>query len=368
MLAFPMKHISLLKFSFRRQIVFNALSNLSDDNMTTHFYKGDAPFPEIPGLRFRNFKGPEDYSNVADVRNASKEEDNLEGTLTVEDLENAWSHLTNCDPEKDILIVEKDGEAIGTGRNFWIKEHSGPHRYVFYAQLKPEWRGKGIRKAMVSHFENRLSEIAKNHKSDEKFYEVTILETENEMKAILENAGYEIARYGANMVRPNLEDIPNLELPKGLELRRPEPKDYKRIFMAHIDAFRESWGFSEHDWDEEFVKFKNGKLFQPELWQIAWDADVVAGQVKPFILEDENEEMGRKRAYIEFISTSKPYRRKGLARALIAKALRRVKEEGMEEAALGVDTENVHGALDLYRKLGFRKDKLWITYRKPLPT
>jgi len=62
--------------------------------------------------------------------------------------------------------------------------------------------------------------------------------------------------------------------------------------------------------------------------------------------------MRRRRGYTESISVRRPYRRRGLARALIAQSLHAVKERGMEEAALGVQTENIHGAFRLYESMG----------------
>jgi ribosomal protein S18 acetylase RimI-like enzyme len=46
--------------------------------------------------------------------------------------------------------------------------------------------------------------------------------------------------------------------------------------------------------------------------------------------------------------------------------LRLLKEQGMTEAALGVDTENISGALRLYESCGFRPVKGGALYRKPL--
>ena len=41
-------------------------------------------------------------------------------------------------------------------------------------------------------------------------------------------------------------------------------------------------------------------------------------------------------------------------------------EAGMTEAALGVDAENLSGALHLYRKMGFEEVKRGMTFHKPL--
>jgi ribosomal protein S18 acetylase RimI-like enzyme len=43
-----------------------------------------------------------------------------------------------------------------------------------------------------------------------------------------------------------------------------------------------------------------------------------------------------------------------------------LREQGMEEAALGVDAENPNGAQNLYASLGFREVQRYTIYRKPL--
>ena len=60
------------------------------------------------------------------------------------------------------------------------------------------------------------------------------------------------------------------------------------------------------------------------------------------------------------------YSRRGLARALIARSFRVLKERGMTEAALGVDAQNPNGALQLYESMGFRVAKRHTIFRKPL--
>ena len=83
-----------------------------------------------------------------------------------------------------------------------------------------------------------------------------------------------------------------------------------------------------------------------------------------FIRHDENEEYNRQRGYTETICVRRPWRRRGLARALIARSFSVLKEQGMTETALGVDTENQSGALRLYQSMGFRPVKRNSVYRK----
>ncbi|MCJ7470286.1 GNAT family N-acetyltransferase, partial [Candidatus Bathyarchaeota archaeon] len=73
-----------------------------------------------------------------------------------------------------------------------------------------------------------------------------------------------------------------------------------------------------------------------------------------------------KRGHVELISVQRPWRGKGIAKALIARSLKLLKERGMTEAALGVDAENPSGALNLYQKMGFQIEKRIVFYRKPI--
>ena len=61
--------------------------------------------------------------------------------------------------------------------------------------------------------------------------------------------------------------------------------------------------------------------FDPSLWRVAWQGDEVAGMVLSFINKDENEMYGRKRGYTENICVRRPWRKQGLAKALIALSL-----------------------------------------------
>jgi mycothiol synthase len=102
-------------------------------------------------------------------------------------------------------------------------------------------------------------------------------------------------------------------------------------------------------------------------WKVAWDGDQVAGMVRACIRSAENEQFGRQRGWVENISVRRPWRRRGLARALIGRhRITALRERGMTEGALGVDTENLSGALRLYESCGFVVSKREATWRKPL--
>ena len=74
----------------------------------------------------------------------------------------------------------------------------------------------------------------------------------------------------------------------------------------------------------------------------------------------------RKRGYTEGICTRRPWRKMGLARALLVQSMQMFKEMGMTETALSVDAENISGATRLYEGVGYRQVRQQVIYRKPL--
>ncbi len=166
-------------------------------------------------------------------------------------------------------------------------------------------------------------------------------------------------------MRPDLDNILDLPMPDGVEIRPVTPEMLSPIFDAHWEAFRGSWDFREVT-EEDAQQFVDDPMRDESMWKIAWVGDTVVGQVKSFINAEENTEVGYLRGYTEYISTHAQWRNKGIAGALLASSLRGLKARGMTEAALGVDTENSGGAFQLYTKLGFELRAYEAVYAKPL--
>lgn len=325
--------------------------------------------PSIPGLAFRRFRGADDYPGMLAIVLASAEADKIERADTLEDVARNYAHLVNSDPYQDMLFAEMNGEIIGYSRGFWRQEENGTRIYGSVGFLTPAWRRNGIGATMLHWIEDRLRAIAESHETmDTGELELMAEDSNAGLAAMSEKNNYKPIRYFVEMVRPDLENIPDFPLPEGLEVRPVLTEHYRALWEADQEAFRDHWGYSAPT-EEDYQGWLDNKIiFQPELWQIAWDTntDEIAGQVRTFINTAENEKYDRKRGYTEFISVRRPWRKRGLARALIVRSLRLQKERGMTESALGADSENVSGATRVYEDCGFRITKRNTLYRKPI--
>jgi len=320
----------------------------------------------VPGLVFRHYRGEEDIPAMVEIINRSNIVDGNDWLATVEETAANYKHMVNCDPYQDMIFAEVHGEPIGYSRCWWEEQLDGARSYAHFALLRPDWRGEGIRQAMLQFNETRLHEIAENHPVDGvKFLTSFASDGEMHWSELLQTEGYKPVRYFIKMIRPSLDDIPDCPLPENIEVRRGTHTEWRKIWEACREAFLDHWG--EREWtDEDFYAWTEQPNFDPTLFQIGWDGTEVAGGVLNFIDRPENEAYGRLRGYTEGIFVRRPWRGQGLAKALIARSLKMLKELGMTEAALGVDAENLSGALHLYRKMGFKEAMQHVTYRKPL--
>jgi len=323
--------------------------------------------PPIPGLSFRRYRGREEHPAMLRVYNAAHEGDGLEDVSTVEQFDLNYSTLVNCDPLRDIVLAEVDGELMAYARVFWTDQVDGSRSYENFGFIDPAWRQRGLGTAMHRRNEERLREIAAGHPEIQtKWLSSEGMETSVGNAALLAGSGYTPVRYFYDMVAPTLEGITPPPMPEGIEVRPVSTEQFRALWDASAEAFRDHWGepeATEADWE----RFRdNPEHVERPFWMIGWEGDDVAGVVTTTVPEEENRERGRKRVWVESVSVRRPWRRRGLAKALLARSLAAARDAGFTSAGLGVDAENPTGALGLYESLGFAPERTGIAYRKPL--
>lgn len=84
-----------------------------------------------------------------------------------------------------------------------------------------------------------------------------------------------------------------------------------------------------------------------------------------FIRPEENTRFNHQRGWTVNIGVRRPWRRRGLASALIAASPRELKARGMSEAALGVDADSLTDALGIYERMRFQVTQRETLRRKP---
>jgi len=339
------------------------MTTKSPNYPTTELRLADAP--AVPGLDFRRYRGPVDLPEMVRVANACHDADGVDEVVTIEGMTVEYANLTNSDPYHDAVLAEVEGRLVAYGRVEWEDENNGGRTYTSFGFVDPAWRRHGIGRAMLRENEGRLRGIAADHEHDRPRWLGSFGADRDESNTrLLLSEGYVVVRHFYDMVRPSLDDSEDFPLPEGLEVRPVSREGFRVVFEADAEAFRDHWGGIDAS-EAAFERWIGSPTFDRSLYIVAWDGDQIAGGVLNVIDPVENEERGHQRGLLDSVFTRRPWRRRGLARALIGRSFRALRERGMTSAALGVDAANPNEALALYESSGFVVHRSYSAYRKP---
>jgi GNAT superfamily N-acetyltransferase len=300
---------------------------------------------------------------------AARRADEWPETITVDQLANWYGNPTYVALDDALVIGEIEGTIVAFGRVELEDGTAGERIFHSFCYVDPDHRRRGLGRPMLRYNEARLREIAAGdpHRiaRGPRVFETWAPNDAPGATSLLLSEGYEPVRYFFDMIRPTLDDIPDVPLPDGLQLRPVRPDQYRRIFDGDIEAFQDHWGGIDGS-DAAYTRWTTSPDFEPAIWQVAWDGHEVAGAVINRIDELENTTNDYRRGWLDSVFVRRPWRRRGLARALIARSLAVHRERGMTSAALGVDADNPNEALRLYEGCGFRTHRRSTAYRKPM--
>lgn len=318
-------------------------------------------------LRIRRYAGPGDIGDLVRVANASFAAERVEEVWTVEGIGSWLGHASDqFDPARDVVVVELDGQIVAIGRVEWVDTRDGEYReYRVFGAVDPAFQRRGIGTALLAAMESHAGELASAHVHDRKPLLASFAPTGRPAEDLLRGADYEPARWFFDLVRPTLDGIVETPMPAGLEIRPVTPDQHEAIWRANREAFRDHWGGADESL-EQLQRILGDPDTDPTLWLIAWDGDEIAGGVWNAIRAAENEAHGLRRGWLDSVFTRRPWRRRGLAGALIGRSLTLLRERGMTSAILGVDADNPTGALGLYESAGFVEHDRFVALRKPL--
>lgn len=172
---------------------------------------------------------------------------------------------------------------------------------------------------------------------------------------MLTERGFRPRRFYTELRRPLASPLPDVTLPRPLDLAPWTAELDEQVRLAHNVTFAEHW-VSEPQTAESWAQGRT--YFVPEWSFIVLDRTTDRAQVVGYLLSSRYEQdwpsLGWSEGYIDLLGVRPNWRGRGIATALLTRAMRAYAEAGMEYASLGVDTEAPGAVFGLYSKLEFQ--------------
>lgn len=269
----------------------------------------------------------------------------------VEMFEGDWKDL-----EKDTL---GGFDSSGVLRAYAMTEVRPGDRSTVRAFLRgsvhPEWRGRGIGRAILAWMEGRgRQQLARCGKDLPARLAVFVEENARDQRRLYAAAGFSPIRWYTDMRRDLSVPVPVVELDPTLRVVPWSEELDEQVMHAHNEAFGDHWGSEPHtleSWRQ------HGSHFMPGWSFVALDSsadNAVVGYVISSRYEQDFAVQGFTCGYTELLGVRAPWRGRKVAAALLARTMQAFADDGMEYACLGVDTANPTGAKGLYAALGYQ--------------
>lgn len=297
----------------------------------------------------------DDAGAIADALNAHSRQ--LYGTEDSSSIEvRSWFSLPELDPAEDMRIA-----VLADGTVAAYADLSGgygtPFRLWLDLRFRPshEDEAAGLFEAMEYRARERGGTGA--------LLRAFAPERDAAAARLFEGAGMRVVRSSYRMVIDLAVPPAPPVWPDGLGVRTFDPAEGdERVFAAQQDGFADHWEFHPTS-IEEWRHWTSGHPeHDPALWFLVEDGDEIAALCLCRQRETGEPEMG----WINMLTVRLPWRRLGLARALLLYAFGVFRDLGRRQVGLGVDAESTTGAVALYESVGMHVVRRTDTFEKTL--
>ena len=326
--------------------------------------------PALPALTWRSAR----REDTRAIHRLLLDIETVDKRGSVDSLENIERNFD--DPDTDVetdtlLAVTPEGQVAALG---WIfSPPVGQTEYIAYlwGEVHPDYRQCGLGDFILTWLEERGAQILTTRPRDLPYsLRTSCQDILHDRIALFEQHGFKHVRSSYRMRRDLRQPIPDRPLPMslasgGITLRQWSPELDRPTMEAWNESFSDHWGFIPVNEEVWKLWFTGHPMFRQDLSFLAMTGE---GEIAGFCLNrvstDEIRATGIKEGWIQELGVRRPWRKKGLATALLCASMSALKADGLEYAALGVDAENLTGALRIYERVGFTVLKRFMTFSK----
>ena len=279
-----------------------------------------------------------------------------EAETTLEDTQLEWQS-PDFNPKTDSSVIfSPSSQLIAFIR---IDHHDHAHIY-FDWHIHPAYRDQDLGSYLVHLAEKRAQGHIPLADPDLRIVLLSIADNRDIMaRQLFEQNGFHLVRHYWRMAI-EMQEIPaEPQWPTGITVRTMAPGMERAVFEADDAIFKDHWGYIPDKYEEWLYWMTEREGFDPTLWFLAMDGEQIAG-ISLCIIEPATG------AWVQTLGVLRPWRRQGLALALLQHSFRTFYERGLHTVYLAVDAQSLTGATRLYERAGMHTVRQNDRYEKEL--
>jgi GNAT superfamily N-acetyltransferase len=271
------------------------------------------------------------------------------------------------DPAEDIrLIFAPDGGMVGYVE-VWTNAKPPVHPWI-WSRVDLRCEGLGLDEYLLAWAEGHALKALDELPADLRFApRVGTYRQAEYIKDIYLALGYRHIRSSYTM-RINMDAPPaEPQWAEGITLRACNPEtDLEAVYRAVDESFSDHFGHVDAPFEEGFQRFKHFMTgyegYDPTLWFLAMDGEEIAGISLCRERAYDNPDVG----WVNTLGVRRPWRKRGIGMALLRHSFGELYRRGKRMAGLGVDAQNLTGALRLYENAGMHVHSAFDQFEKEL--
>jgi GNAT superfamily N-acetyltransferase len=295
---------------------------------------------------------PRDAAAIAAVLNAHAVATGRRPDDTAERVER-WFELEDLDPAQDMFLAVEGGRIVG----YADVGAPGDDAEVLNVDLRVPPGRRRVVERLLEEVERRAHELGDAGARIRAFAN----ERDDDYRAALSRHGFEVVRSSFTMEIDLETSTEDPVWPGGLASRPFEHGEERAVYDAYVEAFADHWGFVPESF-ADWCTWNLGPNQDTSLWRLVEAGGELAALCMSTPARGDDQTVG----WVGVLAVRRPWRRRGLARALLLESFGLFRSRGRLRAGLGVDSENTTGAMTLYEGVGMRATSRSDTWERML--
>jgi mycothiol synthase len=266
-------------------------------------------------------------------------------------------------------IAAYDGNVMVACASLMTRSTADPvHELRFDAAVHPAYRRRGLGGQVLDWVEQAAVPL---HEKRYPGRPLTLHGRSNRgttsENALLAARGYRPVRWWHTM-RMDLAAAPPVSAgPDGVDVVGFTPDMLEDARQVRNEAFQDHWGSTETT-VETWAHYLSEESFRPGFSYVAYGGGQAIGVLLSYEHDAHTKVTGIRDLYIGIVGTRRAGRNRGIASAMLSRALAAGQAAGFGTSSLFVDGDSLTGALALYERIGYVVEHTSITQAKVLIT